>query len=256
MRIGVLGLGEAGKRYAVDLAAHGWAVTGYDPAPVPTPSGVARAESAAAAVRDAELVLSLTGARFAADVAGQAAPAMRAGACFADFNSGSIATKRLVEKAFSGTGVRVAAVAVLAPVPRRGAATPLLVSGPGAGVVVSAFRTLGAEAEALDAEIGVAAGRKLLRSVFMKGLAATVLEAVEAGAAAGCEDWVRDQIAAELGPDGPALVDRLVGGTRAPAGRRLHEMRDSRAYLRELGAETAICDATVTWLSRLGGSGA
>lgn len=253
MRIGVLGLGEAGKRYAADLAAHGWTVAGYDPAPVETPPGVTRAASPVDAVRDAELVVSLTGARFAVSVAEQAAPAMRTEACYADFNSGSIATKRLVEQAFAGTGVRVADVAVLAPVPRRGAATPLLVSGPGAETVVAAVRQLGAEAEALDAEVGVAAGRKLLRSVFMKGLAATVLEAVSAGAAAGCEDWVREQIAGELGPDGPALVDRLIDGTRAHAARRLHEMEDSRAYLVELGADTAICDATVAWLAKLAG---
>lgn len=250
MRVGVLGLGEAGSRYAGDLAAHGWSITAYDPAPVATPDGVTRARSLLEAVREADVVLSLTGARYAIEVAAQAA-AMREGTCYADFNSASPAAKRQVANAFDGTGVNVADVAVLAPVPRRGASTPLLVSGPGAGAVASAFRAIGTDVELLDAEVGAAAGRKLLRSVFMKGLAATVLEAVEAGAAAGCEDWVRDQIAGELGPDGPALVDRLIEGTRAHAARRLHEMRDSRDYLLELGADTAICDATISRLEKL-----
>jgi 3-hydroxyisobutyrate dehydrogenase len=251
VRAGVLGLGEAGSRYASDLAAHGWTITGYDPAPVATPGGVTRARTTPVAVREVDVVLSLTGARFAVEVASQAAVAMRAGTCYADFNSASAGLKRQVEKAFEGTGVQVADVAVLAPVPRLGAGTPLLVSGPGAGQVASAFRAIGTPVELLEAGVGAAAGRKLLRSVFMKGLAATVLEAVSAGAAAECEDWVRDQIAGELGPDGPALVDRLINGTRAHAGRRLHEMHDSREYLLELGADTAICDATISWLTKL-----
>jgi 3-hydroxyisobutyrate dehydrogenase len=253
VHLAILGLGEAGRRYAEDLLAAGWKVTAYDPAPVPAPDGVLRVASGPEAVAEAEIVLSLTGAGVAERAAAQVAPAMRERTCFADFNSASPATKRAVARAFDGTGVRVADVAVLAPVPRRGAATPLLVSGPGAQAVASALRAAGAPVDVLEAEVGAAAGRKLLRSVFMKGLAATVLEAVSAGAAAGCEEWIRDQIAGELGPDGRALVERLIDGTRAHAARRVHEMRASREYLRELGANTAVSDATLSWLEELAG---
>jgi 3-hydroxyisobutyrate dehydrogenase len=136
-------------------------------------------------------------------------------------------------------------------VPRRGAATPLLVSGPGARRVAEVFLAFGAEVEVLEAPAGAAAERKLLRSVFMKGLAATVLEAVTAGAAAGCEQWVRDQIANELGQDGPALVDRLITGTTTHAARRLHEMTAARDHLAGLGTPASITDATLAWLARL-----
>jgi hypothetical protein len=85
----------------------------------------------------------------------------------------------------------------------------------------------------------------------MKGLAAAVLEAVSAGAAAGCEDWVRGQIAEELGENGPALVERLITGTTAHAGRRVHEVEASRDYLAELGVRTSVCEATLAWLEEL-----
>ena len=243
MRVAVVGMGEAGRLYAADLVAAGHSVVAFDPAEVSFPDGVEHAGSAASAASDAALVVSLTGAGFAEEVAGQVAEA-GSGACVADFNSAGLATKRAVEAALPGTPV--ADVAVLAPVPRAGARTPLVVSGPGAGRVAEVFGPLGASVEVLDAEVGAAAGRKLLRSVFMKGLAATVLESVSAAESAGCAQWVREQIAAELGS--AELVDRLIDGSRQHASRRVHEMRDCRSYLDEIGADAEICDASISWL--------
>ena len=253
MHAAILGLGEAGSRYAADLTAAGWQVSGYDPAPVDTPAGVLRAVSAAAAAAGSDLVIGLTGAAAAPAAAAAAAPGMRPGGCYADFNSASAAQKRQVEMALAGPGamVEMADVAVLAPVGRTGAATPLLVSGPGAMAVAGAFRALGAPVDVLDAPVGAAADRKLLRSVFMKGLAAAVLEAVAAARAAGCEPWLRDQIAAELGPGGHGLVDRLIDGSARHAARRIPEVEASRAYLRDLGVPTPVCDATLRWLGTL-----
>jgi 3-hydroxyisobutyrate dehydrogenase-like beta-hydroxyacid dehydrogenase len=249
MRLAILGLGEAGQLYAADLVTLGWTVSGFDPAPVPTPSGLRRASSVAEAISGAELVLSLTGARSAVAVAVQAAEAIAPGACYADFNSASPADKREIEQALAATEAVVADVAVLGPVPRRRAATPLLASGPGATRVAEALGPTGAPVDVLDEPVGAAAGRKLLRSVFMKGMAASVLEAVSAGAAAGCEQWVRDQIAGELGPDGPALVDRLINGPREHVDRRQHEMQACQAYLDELYSPAWVCDATLEWLA-------
>jgi len=251
MRIAILGLGQAGQLYAADLITLEWKVSGFDPAPVPTPSGLRRAPSVAEAVAGAELILSLTGGMFATAVAAQAAETIAPGACYADFNSASPADKREIERAFAATEAVVADVAVLAPVPRRRAATPLLASGPGATRVAEALRPIGAPVDVLDEPVGAAAGRRLLRSVFMKGLAATVLEAVSAGAAAGCEQWIRDQIAGELGPNGAAVVDRLIDGTHEHADRRRHEMQACRAYFDELDSPASVCDATLEWLDRL-----
>lgn len=257
-RVAVLGLGEAGRRYAAGLTAAGRRVSGYDPAPdVADVPGVRRAGSAADAVAGAGLVLCLTGAAHSVRAAEAVASALEPRACFADFNSSAPSAKRAVERALgrggdSGAETDVADVAVLAPVPRAGARTPLLVSGAGAATVAAVLRPLGADVDVLDGEpVGAAAARKLLRSVFMKGLAAAVLETVTAGSAAGCEDWVRRQIADELGPCGAELVQRLVDGSRTHAARRIHEVRASRDYLTELGTPTAVCEASLRWLERL-----
>lgn len=251
MRVAVLGLGEAGSRYAADLAAAGCAVRGYDPAPAPTPAGVERAASGAAAVADAQLVLGLTGAAAAVAVAAEVAPALPAAACLADLNTSAPAGKRDVAEAVRAGGAAaevVADVAVLAPVPHLGVAAPLLASGPAAARVAALLRPVGAPVEVLDAPVGAAAGRKLLRSVFMKGLAASVLEALAAGAAAGCQDWVREQLAGQLGEE---TVERLVTGSQRHAVRRGHEVAAARDYLAELGTPTEVCEATLAWLGRL-----
>jgi 3-hydroxyisobutyrate dehydrogenase len=247
MRVAILGLGEAGRRYGADLAAAGWQVTGYDPVPTPTPPAVIRAPSIPDAVANADLVISLTGSRSAENAAEAAASALADGACFADFNTTSPSVKRAVAARIRRACV--ADVAVLAPVPRLGAATPLLVSGGGADAVAVAFRSIGADVDVLAEPVGGAASRKLLRSVFMKGLAATVLEAMTAATAAGCGDWIRAQIAGELGPDGAELVERLITGSRRHAARRIDEVQASRGHLAELGVPTPVCDAAIRWLT-------
>jgi 3-hydroxyisobutyrate dehydrogenase-like beta-hydroxyacid dehydrogenase len=251
MRVAVLGLGEAGRHYAADLVAAGWVVTGYDPGAAATPDGVRRAGAAAEAVAGADLVLSLTGARAAVPAAAEAAAGLPAGACYADLNTGSARLKEQVAEAVRPSGAAVADVAVLAPVPRAGARTPLLASGPGAARVAELLGVLGAAVEVLAEPVGVAAARKLLRAEFMKGLAAVVLETVAAGAAAGCPDWVRGQIAGELGPGGAALVDRLITGSALHAVRRVDEMEAVRGQLAELGVRADVCEATLTWLRAL-----
>jgi 3-hydroxyisobutyrate dehydrogenase-like beta-hydroxyacid dehydrogenase len=100
-------------------------------------------------------------------------------------------------------------------------------------------------------EPGQAAVRKLLRSVFMKGLAAAAIEALSAAAAAGCEDWLREEIAGALTSADAALLERLETGSRRHAARRVHEVEDASALLRELGVEPRISEASAGWLTQL-----
>jgi len=249
MRVTVLGLGEAGRRYAADLTAEGVTVTGFDIRPVDPPAGVRMAASIPEAVAGTDLVLSLTTAAGAVSAAKEARETLPPGAVYADLNAASPARKREVASALNAG--RFADVAVLAPVGRAGLRTPVLVAGPGAAAFADLLRPWRAPVEVVPGEPGAAAGRKLLRSIFMKSLAAAVLEALAAGRAADCEDWVRAQIVGELAQPAEALVTRLVDGTRQHAARRLHEMEDTRSYVEELGAPTDMTTATIRWLASI-----
>ena len=103
----------------------------------------------------------------------------------------------------------------------------------------------------IDGPAGEAARLRLLRSVFMKGLATLIVEGVGAARAVGAEDWLRGQMAQELGPDGAALVDRLIEGTHRHAVRREHEMRDALAALEATGQPADMTRATLAWFERL-----
>ncbi|GAA3357443.1 DUF1932 domain-containing protein [Saccharopolyspora gregorii] len=232
MRAAVVGLGEAGAAYATGLIAHGWTVSGYDPADGPTPPGVHRSDTLETALHGADLVLSLVGGAAATAAAAGAAPHLAADAVYADLNSAAPEVKRDVAAAVGEH--RFADVAVTGSVPAHGAATGVVLSGAGSGPAARIFAELGADVEDIGGEPGDAAVRKLLRSTFMKGLGALVVEALDGARAAGAQDWVREQIARTL-HGGADTVDRLHDGTRKHAGRRAAEAAAAAALLDSLG---------------------
>lgn len=250
--VAVLGLGEAGGAIAADLAAAGAAVRAYDPA-VPAPDGMTACRGEADAAAGADLVLSVNSAHDAIAALRAGAGAVGDGAVWADLNTGSPGLKRELDAVARERGVRFADVAIMAPVPGRGLRTPLLVSGAGAPRVADVLGPLGADVQVMDGPAGLAAERKLLRSVFFKGLAGAVVEALEAARAAGCEDWLRANIVEELTAAGEHTVDRLVSGTRKHAVRRAAEMEAAATMLAELDVPPAMAAASRDLLRRLAG---
>lgn len=247
----MLGLGEAGSIYASGLAERGADVATFDPVVLEAPPGVTRASSAGDAVDGARIVLSLVGAAAADAVLTEALPRMTSAAAFADLNTGAPQHKRRLATRAVEAGIPFADIAVMAPVPRAGLATELFASGDGAESVADALGAYGVPIRVVGSVAGDAAGLKLVRSVFMKGLAGLVFESLAAAEKIGATPEVRSQIAAELGTDGDALVQRLLDGTRQHAARREHEMRDARDLLDDLGTPTWMTDGTLAWLRSL-----
>jgi 3-hydroxyisobutyrate dehydrogenase-like beta-hydroxyacid dehydrogenase len=247
----VLGLGEAGATIAAGLVAARVRVTGYDPDPARVGAGAVRAETAAAAVAGADAVLSLNAQSAAVAVAQDVARALAPGQVYADLNTASAEVKRRVAAAVAPSGASFADVALLGPVPARGLATPCLASGDGAERFAELFAPIGMPVKTVGPEPGAASTRKLLRSIFMKGLAAAVIESLEAASAAGCEPWLRADVEATLAGADEALVARLVEGSRAHAVRRVDEMEAAAALERELGVEPRVAQAAAELLRSL-----
>ena len=248
----VLGLGEAGGRIAGDLVAAGADVRGYDPAVTSVPEGVTRVADPAQAVAESSVVLVLTTAATAHAVAESVLPALPADAVYADLNTAAPALKRDLAALVAEAGGRFADVALLGPVPARGLGTPALASGPGAPAFADALVPLGMPVEVVSSDAGDAAACKLLRSVFMKGLAASVLESVQAAEAAGRAGWLRDEIAAVVGEP---LLERLIEGSRLHAVRRVDELEAARDLLLELGVEPRVTSASAAVLGELATAG-
>ncbi|MGE5274989.1 MAG: DUF1932 domain-containing protein [Verrucomicrobiota bacterium] len=240
--VAVLGLGEAGGRLAGDLAQAGVEIRGYDPA-VPGHSADVRT-----AVGGADVVLSVNAAKAALNAAVEALPALSPGAVYADLNTAAPALKRELARLLEGTGARFADVALLGPVPARGLATPALASGLGAQAFADAIGPLGMPVTVVSDRAGDAAAMKLVRSVFMKGLAASAVESMRAAEAADCADWLADEIAEVIGRP---LLDRLLEGSTRHAARRLDEMDAASELLRELGVEPRVAEASAALLADL-----
>ena len=241
--IAVLGLGEAGSLLARDLAAAGAAVRGYDPK-VPAPAGVTATRSDAEAVTGADLVLSVNSASDAVAALDASLAALRPGAAWADLNTAAPSVKQRLAALGGEHGIPVTDVAMMAPVPGNGLRVPMLASGGEAGYVAATLRGHGADIEVLDGPAGLAATRKLLRSVYYKGMSASIVEALAAARAAGLEDWLTGHIAEDLARLDAATLSRIVTGTRQHAVRRGHEMAAAAQMLADLGVAPVMATAS------------
>ena len=248
--IAVLGFGEAGSLIARDLVAAGAVVRGYDPA-VPAPAGVTDTGGDAEAASGADLVLSVNSAKEAVAALRAALAAMRPGVVWADLNTAAPGIKQQLADMGRARGIPVTDIAMMAPVPGKGLRVPMLASGAAAEQVAARLRAFGANIEVLDGPAGLAATRKLLRSVFYKGMAASIVEALEAARAAGYEDWLREHIAEELAKADASTVDRIVTGTRQHAIRRGAEMEAAAQMLTELDVQPIMAAAARALHERL-----
>jgi 3-hydroxyisobutyrate dehydrogenase-like beta-hydroxyacid dehydrogenase len=250
--VAVLGLGEAGSRLAADLAVAEADVRGYDPVVAATPEGVVRAEGPLAAVFGGAVVLALTTASAALATAEGVLSGLEPGAVYADLNTASPALKRELAALVTGAGARFADVALLGTVAVRGLGTAALASGDGARAFAELLVPLGMPVEVVSERAGDAATLKLLRSVFMKGLAASALESLTAAEAAGHREWLERELAAVVGEP---LLERLVEGSRRHAVRRVDEMKAACDLLLELGIEPRIAAASAAGLAELAAKG-
>ena len=105
MKIAFLGLGNMGTPMAATLARAGHEVTGYDPA-TPMPAGVTGAISAAGAVQDAEVVITmLPNGAILRSVAAEVIPAMAPGAVLVDCSTVDVDSARAVADQAAAAGL-------------------------------------------------------------------------------------------------------------------------------------------------------
>jgi 3-hydroxyisobutyrate dehydrogenase-like beta-hydroxyacid dehydrogenase len=248
-KVAILGLGEAGSAFAADFVQAGVTVAAWDPEPKYLPVSVNLAPNDHAAIDGADLILSMNMAAVAAQVAASAAAVLTGSQVYADLNTASPAIKLEIAEILRPSGALFADVALLAPVPGRGLRTPALVSGSGAQRFHELLAPYGMQVTILDDQAGSAAARKLVRSIFMKGLAAVVIECLEAAERLDCEAWARTQLLTVMRDE--SLIDRFMEGSRTHAGRRVHEMHAAAELLVGLGVASHMTNAAIQRLMDL-----
>ncbi len=251
MRVTVFGLGEAGSLIASDLAEAGVEVHGFDPADVDTPHGITRHTVPGPAVKGSTLVLAVTAAADAQKAIAQAWNEMKRGTVYADLSTAPPGLKEDLADTAALRGLSFADVALMGTVPSNGLGTPALASGPGAQTYAELVNDLGGAVEVISDRPGDAAARKLLRSVFTKGLTSTLIESLEAAEAHGDREWLWPHLVELLTNADEALLRRLLEGTPRHIDRRIIEMESAQSFLESLGISPTMTAATVERLRRV-----
>jgi len=175
------------------------------------------------AVKNADIILSVNYTSESKAIAKEVLPYLKSGSVYCEMNTSAPSTKQAIEVILQPANIHFVDLAIMAPVPPKGIKVPLLASGGGAKLLAKLFEPYSLNLSILNEKTGDAAGRKLLRSIVYKGVAAVICEAMEAGEQFGLEDYMRTQINSIIGDD-DALIDRFVEGSRTHAKRRMHEM--------------------------------
>jgi 3-hydroxyisobutyrate dehydrogenase-like beta-hydroxyacid dehydrogenase len=266
--IAFIGVGELACSLATGMTAAGAGdVRGYsrprsDPDAARTQrehaaaAGIALCASMQEALSDATVVIAAVPAGAALEVATAAAPLLTRDAIYVDTAPLAPEDKLAAAQTVAGGGGRFVDAAVLGTVATEGARVPLLCAGPGAQAWSELAVGLGLDVTVLPGPPGQAARVKLLRSVYMKGRDAIVMEMLLAARAHGIERAVVDSIqgAGERVPF-PQIADRIVSAMAVHAGRRAEELEMSAQLLRSSGVEPIVSEAAserLRWIAELG----
>lgn len=263
-RIGFVGFGEAAYHISCGLKSDGVThILAYDKFANDGPQGALVRQRAAEAgvelrtslqqlIEQSDVIFSMVSANVAAPVARESANFLGRGKIYADLNSAGPDTKVLAAEIVAPTGALFVDGAVMGKVPGLGHKVPTLVSGQGAQALVEAMQPYGMNLTLVPGEAGKASLSKMLRSIFMKGIVALLLETVIAGRKYRIEDDLLESIK-ETMTAGPfmEIVNGLLSRGVIHAERRAHEMDEVIATLNSMQVDSTMSQATRTKLQLL-----
>jgi 3-hydroxyisobutyrate dehydrogenase-like beta-hydroxyacid dehydrogenase len=257
IRIGILGFGEVGQRFASDLRA------ADARRPLATFDLLLHQAAAGERMRqhgtanNVELLTDASGLAgsnliFSAVTAAQTLGAAQSlcakplnGAWVVDLNSASPATKIACASLIDAAGGRYVEAAVMTSVPPHGIRVPMLLGGAHAADCEPVLRSLGFAGEVVSIELGIASAIKLCRSVIIKGLESLVMESFTAARAFGVERQVLASLQ-ETYPqfDWEKQGDYLFSRVIQHGKRRAEEMRASAEMIDASGVGGVMAAAT------------
>jgi 3-hydroxyisobutyrate dehydrogenase-like beta-hydroxyacid dehydrogenase len=265
--VAFIGYGEFAHALAAGLSMAGLELRAYvrprtDPAGARAradrmrSAGVREVGSIGDAVAGADVIIAAVPGSAGSDVAEACARHLRHGQLYVDPSSGLPAAKGRAAELVGRSGAEYVDVAVLGTVVTAGAQVPMLAAGPGAARWQDEGVAVGLQITAMDGAAGDAALIKLLRTVYMKGRDALVLELLLAARRHGVHQAVLESIggAGEQVPF-PKLAERVMCSLAVYAERRADELADAASLLRDVGVEPLMTEAGENRLRQLAQSG-
>lgn len=247
MKIAIIGFGEVGGIFAADLAKAGAVVTAFDVAPDAQAraqlAGIAT-DSPADACRGAEMVFVCVTAGSVPDAMRSLEGALGHAPFVVDVNSVSPGTKQEAGRTIEAAGGRYVEAAVMASVPPKRIATPILLGGAHADAFKQAAGPFGMDLTVFSPEVGRASSVKMCRSVMIKGLEALTTECMLAARHYGVEaDVLRTMGDTLPHPNWPDLARYVISRALIHGKRRAEEMREVARTVDDAGVEPLLSRA-------------
>lgn len=266
MNISFIGLGAVGMYFSEGLVANGARVKGYD-IMVGDPrfadrvkavrnNGVEVVGSMQELLSDADLIMVVTTAAVAVKTANAAKPFLKSGQIYVELNSAVPSDKKYIEESLKKIGVDVVDGTTMSAVNMVKYKAQINFSGPRAQEVVSILSGYKMNARYFGDAVGQAAAFKLVRSIFMKGYEAILMECTHAARHYGVMDEVLKSIADyfEL-KTMEEHYDLFINTDAVFAKRRSEEVSGVVKMLADDGIDYTMTKATVEklrWISTLG----
>lgn len=252
MKIGFIGYGEAAYNISLGLGNEGLAgIVAYDAmADDPVMGKLVKSRAAEAKVtlketakevaKECDMIFAAVPSSFTLDVCNSICEVLDAGKLYVDVSASTPAVKEKIWNAIRDSGVLFVDAAMLGSLPKDKHQVPITASGNGAEAFKEKMTPYGMKITTVGEKEGAASAIKLVRSIYMKGIAALMIEMVQAADAYGVADEVISSISESMDNiPFTSHLDRLVTGTAIHCHRRAAELKGSIAMLTEcgLGAE-------------------
>ena len=246
MNSGFIGYGEAAFNISLGLGQEGLSGIRATDAMMDHPvmgvqvrdragqAGVALVSSAAEVAQWADVLFAAVPSSFTLDVCREVKDCLRPGQLYIDVSASTPATKEAIWDLIGGTGVLFVDAAMLGSLPKDKHRVPITASGNGASKFREVMAPHGMEITLAGEKAGAASAIKLVRSIFMKGIASLMIEMLQAADAYGVSDEVVSSISKSMdGIPFTSHLDRLVTGSALHCTRRAAELKGSIAMLSE-----------------------
>ncbi len=263
--ISFIGFGEAGGILAHGLKASRADVTAAYDILIDDPKraaalkakaakdGILAAPSVGSAVAAAGLVISAVTTSQTLAAAQAVARHIAPGTIFLDINSTSPDVKRRAARAIEDAGADFVEAAVMDLVPPHGHKVPMLLAGAKAHDLAEMLGRYGMNVSVIGTEIGTASAVKMVRSVFMKGFTAILLECLVAAKKLNAEDVVLDSLQTTFPQlDWRGVADYYLPRLIKHAKRQSAEMIAVADTLKEIGVDPITATASgarLAWLA-------
>lgn len=268
MKLGLLGFGEVGYTFARGLRDLGQLIEIYafDQNQASDwqgelikrrseETGVTLVNNIEGLAQSADLILSIVPASVSIKVTWEVSSILPEKP-FCDLSSAAPNVKREASEIMTGEQGIYLDGAILGSMATYGFKVPIYLSGPNANHVSDDLRKIGFNVKPVGPEAGTASAVKMLRSSFTKGIEALILETFYAATLFKAEDTVLETLSDTFDQEKfSETVKRYITSSAIHAGRRVNEINSVADFLKEVGIEPYMAQASrqrLAWMAGMG----